>query len=133
MKAESVLPLLASLGLAATFLVIACHKPAGTFSAVTIEHQITPQPVKVGPAIITLRLADATGNPMTGARITLEGNMSHAGMSPVFGEAKEAEPGRYQAPLEFTMPGDWIILIHITAAGGQKLERQFDVKGVRAN
>ncbi len=59
--------------------------------------------------------------------------MSHAGMSPVFTHAKETEPGRYQAILDLTMAGDWIILTHITLAGGQKLERQLDVKGVRAN
>jgi hypothetical protein len=58
--------------------------------------------------------------------------MSHAGMPPVFGEGKELEPGRYQSPLEFTMGGDWVILIHLTLADGRKLERQLDVKGVQS-
>jgi len=59
--------------------------------------------------------------------------MSHAGMSPVFAEAKEAGPGRYQAHLEFQMAGDWVILLHVTLPGGKKLERQIDVRDVRAN
>jgi len=63
----------------------------------------------------------------------LEGDMSHAGMAPVFGEAKEIAPGRYQASLTLEMPGDWVILLHVTMPGGQKLERQIDVKGVRPN
>ena len=53
--------------------------------------------------------------------------MSHAGMSPVFDDAREIEPGRYQAHLRFEMAGDWVILLHVTLPGGQKLERQIDV------
>ena len=59
--------------------------------------------------------------------------MSHAGMAPVFEEATETEPGRYQAALKFGMAGDWIILLHIRLPGGQTLERQFNVSGVRPN
>lgn len=57
--------------------------------------------------------------------------MSHPGMSPGFAEAKETDPGRYQARLEFPMAGDWVILLHVTLPGGKKLERQFEVSGVR--
>jgi len=115
-----------------TFVVTGCNKTESS-SVVTIEHQITPQPVRVGLATLTLSLSDVNRQPVTGASITLEGNMSHAGMSPAFAEAKEIEQGRYQAILNLTMAGDWIILTHITLSGGQKLERQLDVKGVRAN
>lgn len=123
---------LAAVALFVTFVEAACNKPTES-SFVTIEHQITPQPVRVGPATLTLRLADASRQPVTGASITLEGNMSHPGMSPTFAQAKEIEGGRYQAILDLTMAGDWTILVHVTLAGGQKLERQLDVKGVRAN
>jgi hypothetical protein len=54
-------------------------------------------------------------------------------MSPVFGDAREIEPGRYQARLRFEMAGDWVILLHVILPGGQKLERQFDVPDVRPN
>ncbi len=59
--------------------------------------------------------------------------MSHAGMSPVFGRAKEGKPGGYNGRLELSMAGDWIILLHVTLADGRKLERQIEVKGVRTN
>jgi hypothetical protein len=59
--------------------------------------------------------------------------MSHAGMSPLFAEAKEEQPGRYQARLNFQMAGDWIILLRVTLPGGRKLERQIEVRGVRPN
>ena len=118
---------------AAIFIITACNNPTETSSVVTIEHEIAPQPARVGQATVQLRVADANRQPVTGASITLEGNMTHAGMSPVFAQAKEMEPGRYQAILDFTMAGDWIILTHVTLAGGQKLEKQLDVKGVRPN
>jgi len=57
--------------------------------------------------------------------------MSHPGMSPLFAEAQETVPGRYQAHLQFQMAGDWVILLHITLPSGKKLERQIDVRGVR--
>jgi hypothetical protein len=78
-------------------------------------------------------LADVATKPVTGARITLEGNMSHAGMAPIFSDAKEIAPGRYQANLDFAMAGDWVILSHITLANGQKIEGQLDLRGVRPN
>jgi hypothetical protein len=54
-------------------------------------------------------------------------------MRPGFAEAKEAEAGRYQAPLEFQMAGEWVILLQVTPPDGKKLERQIDVRGVRPN
>jgi hypothetical protein len=124
---------LAGLACAAMLSVVSCTKPADPAVLVTIEHTISPEPARVGPASITLKLADVGGKPVTGAKVAIEGDMSHAGMSPVFAEASEAEPGRYQAYLEFPMAGDWVVLLHITLPGGKKLERQFDVKGVRPN
>jgi hypothetical protein len=67
---------------------------------------------------------------VAGAQITLEGNMSHAGMVPVFVEAREVEPGSYRATMDLSMGGDWVVLVHITLPDGRKLERQFEIKGV---
>lgn len=56
--------------------------------------------------------------------------MSHAGMTPVFADAKEIEPGRYQALMELSMAGDWFVVVHINLADGRKLDQQFEIKGV---
>ena len=108
-----------------------CSRQGEPSPVVAIEHEISPEPARVGPETVVLRLSDATGKPITEARITIEADMSHAGMSPSFAEAKETERGRYQAHLEFPMAGDWVILLHVTLPGGKKLELQFDVRGVR--
>jgi hypothetical protein len=80
-----------------------------------------------------LKLADAAARPVSGAHITLEADMSHAGMAPVFAETRETGPGQYQADLKFAMAGDWVILLHVRLPSGQTLERQFNVGGVRPN
>ena len=119
---------------AAALLAAACQAPAGPAPSVVVEHEISPQPPRVGPAVFSLRLTDAASSkPLSGARVRLEGNMTHAGMTPVFAEAKELEPGRYRATLEFTMGGDWVVTVRAALPDGREVERQFDVKGVRAD
>ena len=124
---------LLALAFTATWFVASCSRPADSTPEVTIEHEISPARARIGPVVITLRLSDRAANAISGAHIALEADMSHAGMSPVFGEAKEVEPGRYQAHVTFGMAGDWIILLHVILPGGQTLERQIDVRGVQPN
>jgi hypothetical protein len=106
-----------------------CDPPPRSFD-LTVEHEISPQPVRVGQVTIELKLTDAAGKPVTGAQVKLEGNMSHAGMTPVFAEAKETEPGRYRSTLELSMAGDWFVFVTGTLPGDRKFGRQFEIKGV---
>ncbi|HLM24407.1 MAG TPA: FixH family protein [Pyrinomonadaceae bacterium] len=111
-------------------LAFACQKTAKP-PDITLQYEIVPQPPRVGTVIINLKLTDRNGTPVSGARVDLEGNMSHAGMSPVNREAKEIETGKYSGTLQLPMAGDWIVLVHITLSDGQKLQRQIEVSGVR--
>ncbi len=108
-----------------------CRKGAEAQTDVLIAHEITPQPPAVGVATVSLKVTDEAGRSLTGAKIKIEGNMSHAGMAPVFAEAGEVAPGRYLAHLEFNMSGDWVLLIDLTLPDGRRLQRQLEVKGVR--
>ena len=99
-------------------------------SDLTLTHEVSPQPPRIGPSTITLKVADASGKPATGIRMRVEGNMSHAGMTPVFADAKETDPGRYSSTMELAMAGDWYVVVHMTLPDGRKLERQFEIKGV---
>jgi hypothetical protein len=125
--------MLGALACVAVWQGVGCRKPAAAFPAVTIQHEIAPWPARVGATTVTVRLSDAGGQAVGGARIALEADMSHAGMRPEFGDALEIGAGRYQGRLVFTMAGDWVILMHITLPGGRKLESQMEVMGVRAN
>ncbi|MGA9812795.1 MAG: FixH family protein [Terriglobales bacterium] len=95
--------------------------------------EVAPQPARVGPVTLNLKLSDSSEKPVSGAHIALEGDMSHPGMAPVFGEAKEIEAGRYQGSLQLNMSGDWVMLVHIELTNGMKLERQINLNGVQAN
>jgi hypothetical protein len=108
----------------------ACHKPTESPATIKMQHEITPQPPHTGAAAITISLTDSFGKAVTGAHVGIEGDMTHAGMGPVFSEARELEPGRYRANLKFSMGGDWVVLVHATLSNGQKFEDQFEVKGV---
>jgi hypothetical protein len=110
-----------------------CHKQVEPQGTVAIEYSISPQPVRVGPVVLSVKLRDAAGKPVEGARVGLEADMSHPGMAPVFGEARESAPGQYQGSLQFGMPGDWVVLIHATLRDGRKLEREASVPGVTEN
>jgi hypothetical protein len=112
-------------------LTAGCGKPAVPSSDLSIELETAPQPPRAGKVTLSVTLTGAGKEPVSGARIDLEGDMSHSGMAPVFGQAKEVKPGRYQSQMELTMGGDWMILVHISLANGTKLERQVALNGVQ--
>jgi hypothetical protein len=112
-----------------------CHRaqPAGSLEGVTLAWQLTPQPPHEGKETVTVDLTGPAKKPLTGATVKIEGNMSHAGMKPVFGDGKEVKPGRYEVPLEFTMGGDWFLLIDVKLADGRSMTRKVDVPAVRGD
>jgi hypothetical protein len=111
-------------------LLAGCRRQVAHSSDLTITHEVSPQPPRVGVSAITFKLTDAFGKPVTGARITVEGNMSHAGMAPAFAEAREVEHGLYRATIELSMAGDWVVVAHVSLADGRKLDHQFEIHGV---
>ena len=56
--------------------------------------------------------------------------MTHAGMVPVFADASEIEPGRYQSILKLSMAGDWMVNVHVNLPGRRKEDHLFEIKGV---
>lgn len=99
-------------------------------SNLTISYEVFPLPASVGDVTITIRMKDGSNEPVAGARIKLEGNMSHAGMAPVFADAKEIGPGQYRTNMKLSMAGDWQIMVHLTLPDGRELDQQFEIKEV---
>ena len=109
-----------------------CRRPGAATPVLLIQCQVTPSPARVGPATALIRLTDrTTGRPVPDAGVSVEGDMSHAGMTPVFATAKAIGDGRYQAPLTFTMAGDWVLLIKTIVPGRPAEESQIPLPGVR--
>lgn len=111
-------------------LLQGCRRQTVSASDLRLEHVISPQPPRVGRTTIILRLRDAAGKPVSGARIKLEANMSHPGMAPVFATAREEVQGGYSATVELAMAGDWTVAAHVSLADGRTLDQQFEIKGV---
>jgi hypothetical protein len=108
----------------------ACKRQQHNAPNLVLVHEISPQPPRVGPVTITLKVNETSGAPVGGAHLTLEGNMSHAGMVPVFAEARELETGHYQSIMELSMAGDWNVTVHVTLPDKRKLDQEFEIKGV---
>jgi hypothetical protein len=92
-------------------------------SGLTMTLAMSPTPPGVGPARLIITLQDSTGAPVEGATVSVEGNMSHAGMVPVFGSALEGESGTYTiSDFTFTMAGDWILTLEATLPDGRRTQ-----------
>jgi hypothetical protein len=122
----------ALVGLLLVLSAAGCQRGGEADRDVQVDLKVEPDPPQVGKASLTLVVKDAADRPIEGAKLKLEGNMSHAGMKPVFAEAREEKAGRYRADLEFTMGGDWFILIDGQLADGRSFRKKIDVKGVKA-
>jgi hypothetical protein len=109
-----------------------CSNSSSNSNDIAFSCVSDPQPPRVGINSFRVTLATSGGERVAGARISLEGGMSHSGMGPVFGEAKEVAPGRYQGTLELNMRGDWIVMFHVTLAGGRTFDRQVEIQNIQA-
>ena len=109
-----------------------CKRAADDAGGVAIEQEVSPQPARVGAGTVRIQLKDrATAQAVAGAKVSLEAEMSHPGMAPVLGEAREVAPGKYEGTIQFSMAGTWVILLHITLPDGKKIEREIRVGNVR--
>jgi len=111
---------------------VGCGGQSGGEPPIGVTWQLSPDPPVMGEAMLSFILTDSTtGEAVAGAAVRVEGNMSHPGMKPVFSTAREVSPGSYQAPLTFTMGGDWFVSFEATLPDGRVLHRRVDVPGVR--
>jgi len=117
----------------ANIQAVGCAKTTGIPADIDFKYESDPNHPRVGPNIFTVTLTSKAGERLAGAHVSLEGDMSHAGMSPVFGDAREIESGRYQGTLDLNMRGDWTVLFHIKLANGVAFDRQVDIRNIQAD
>jgi YtkA-like len=99
---------------------------------VTVEWKMTPTPTGVG--VVTLAevtLRDGERRPVRGATLQVEGHMSHPGMAPVIVQATERSEGVYAAQLQFSMNGEWIVIVTGNLSDGRRLSRRVAVANVK--
>lgn len=109
--------------IAAALVLLSSCRPQSSGS-LRIESHVDPNPARVGPAGIRVELFDHRNNSVSDARVTVEADMAHPGMKPVFAEARPVSGNTFEAKLDFAMPGDWTILITASEPNGIRVEQQ---------
>ena len=112
-------------------LAAGCHRAAPARNLV-IDWRLAPSPPAVGPAVLTFRVFDSARHAVPGARLRVEAQMSHPGMAPVLATAAERATGVYEADLQFTMSGDWILIVAGSLSSGEAVQYRIDVPDVRS-
>jgi hypothetical protein len=85
-----------------------------------IKVELASKPRTKGETEYVVRLVDRAGNPVTGAQVTLRGQMAD-GMSVVAPLRSAGEPGLYRGRVLFTMEGTWELTLRLTR-DGKRLE-----------
>jgi hypothetical protein len=128
--------LLLLLGLVPWLVACTGRDDTGDFGAdrARMGLQIGPPAPDTGAVRLVLRLTDpASGAPIAGATVAVEGTMTHAGMQPVLARARDEGDGRYQVDaFRFTMGGDWLLITRVTLPGGTRARHTFALPGIGA-
>lgn len=106
----------------------ACERASQNREAAVRIELIGPLfPPPVGTGQVMVKVSDLEGNPVDDAEVTIRGDMAHAGMVPVLSEAEPIGAGTYQAGLEWTMAGDWVVTVTAGLADGRQTSQSFDL------
>jgi YtkA-like len=101
--------------------------PEDTTGVLVTTRLVPPQPT-VGPATLTISLSGATADTLGRATVQVVGHMTHPGMTPVVATVTPRGPDVYDAAMEFTMPGDWLLIATVRLHDGRRLESRVPVK-----
>jgi hypothetical protein len=126
------LPFLAMLALT-IFLASGCSRSSKAANDLSFVLARDPQPPRASQNTFTVTLTSQAGQPIPRAHVSLEGDMSHPGMSPAFADAEEIAPGKYQAGLDLNMLGDWTIIAHIQLPDGRTFNRETKFQNLQPN
>jgi hypothetical protein len=87
----------------------ACAPKNSSKLEVTLE--LSPSTPRIGKTDIVLKL-ERDKQLLTGWTVSVEGNMTHAGMGTVDGTVTELGGGKYQVKnFDFNMSGDWVLTV----------------------
>jgi hypothetical protein len=99
---------------------------------VTVNWNIQPPRPSAGVEfVVQLEVVAADAAPVTGAKMQCTAQMSHPGMAPIVAPVVERGPGMYEARLQFSMAGEWVLVASGELPDGQRLESSFRVPDVQ--
>lgn len=100
--------------------------PEAQQSPYIMSLDVEPSPAAVGETMLIFTVREERSPLIGGAKVSVRGDMNHAGMEPVFGEVDEDIDGLYWVPFEWTMAGEWILTVTIDFADGSTAQETFD-------
>ena len=116
---------LATLLIIAMFLVAACRQRG--FTATDIQFEMSVSELIVGETTLLVSIKDEDGNFIQNpGRLSIRGDMDHAGMAPVFARADAPTDGVFTLPFEWTMGGGWIVEASLTLESGEIVKETFE-------
>lgn len=114
----------------AVFAIVGCgqqSQPTTVVTDVQLELAVEPEPPATGTATLIVTLTDASGAPVNGATVAVEGNMDHAGMEPSTGQTIKDTDGVYRVPFRWTMGGGWRVTVTATLPNDGVATETFEV------
>lgn len=112
-----------------TVIITGCRESAQPTAEATDIHMtltVDPTPAKVGDAALLITITDSTDHPIDVQKLTVRGDMTHAGMVPVMGEEAIKTDEGYRVPFAWSMGGDWIVTVEATLNDGQVVSQEFE-------
>ena len=122
--------LLALAVVAGLALVVALALPraaSGPAAAPQISLSSHPFPLIVGNNRLSIRLVDASGAPISQARVRVDTESAHPGTIPLSRPASGGADGLYTADVTWPMTDQWRIDVTAELPGGEVLREHFDV------
>ncbi len=108
--------------------LVACRQSATTTGAAATIELVAPLcSPPVGQGEVTVRLSDAAGAPIDDARLSLRGDLTHAGMIPMMAESDGGTDGLYRVPVEWSMAGEWVLTVEAVLADDSRAVQEFDL------
>ncbi|MCY4060988.1 MAG: copper chaperone PCu(A)C [Chloroflexi bacterium] len=105
-------------------LAAACRQQAITPADILME--LTTTNTLIGETTLLLAVTDSDGNAIADpGALKVRGDMSHAGMVPVFAEADQSTNGIFSLPFTWTMAGGWIVEASLTLPNGELASETF--------
>lgn len=114
----------ATLLVMAGLCLAACRQQQITAADMRLE--IAASDTLVGETTLLVTVTDAEGKPISNpGALSVRGDMSHAGMVPVFAEAEQAADGVFSLPFEWTMAGSWLVEASLKRPNGDVAAETF--------
>lgn len=71
---------------------------------------------------IVLSISDGA-TPLENAKVQIEATMTHAGMPSQIVQLEPLGAGKYQASIDFSMLGEWVLIVNVTESNGAVMQR----------